>query len=143
MKFLLTILALTYSTMSFAQSLNTDSVFHQEDEFKIYQKDEVDTQAEHPKGNKAILQWIAKNLHYPVDAKNNNIQGTVFGSFIVEMDGSISNIKVKQGVNESCDNEVIRLFKQFDTWKPAIKDGKKVRSEVIIPVGFKLAGTSF
>ena len=126
----------------YGQTSKADSVYHHDDGEKIYHENQVDTKAMHPDGEMAEFKWISTRVNYPLDAKENDIQGVVYGCFIVEKDGSISNPIIIRSLHESCDNEVLRLYSEFPAWKPATKDGEAVRSERILPVRFQLTGTA-
>lgn len=106
----------------------------EKDNTTIY--DIVDKEAKFP-GN--IQEWISKNIIYPQLSINNKEQGRVFAQFVVEKNGSISNIQIMRGVTPSLDAEVIRVFKKMPKWKPAKVKGKAVRSYVRIPVNFELS----
>ena len=82
--------------------------------------------------------WVAKNVRYPMIAQENNIQGKVFVQFVVEKDGSVSNVKVAKSVDPSLDKEAIRVVKAMPKWEPAKLRGKPVRVSCTIPIGFSL-----
>lgn len=100
----------------------------------------VDEEASFPGGRSAMMQFLAKNLHYPERAIENEFQGKVHVRFIVETDGSISDIKVQKGIPDcpECDEEAIRVIKTMPTWIPGKVQSKPVRSYFQIPVPFKL-----
>ncbi len=85
-----------------------------------------------------IRAWISRNLEYPVVAEENGIQGRVVVGFIVERDGSISNVKVLRGVDPSLDKEAMRVIKAMPKWNPGYLNGQPVRVKYSIPVQFKL-----
>ena len=87
-------------------------------------------------------QYIQKNLQFPAEAKEREIQGTVRLSFIVETDGSVSNIIVVNSVGGGCDNEAIRLL-QETIWIPAEKNGKYVRSTGMQDITFSIGAHNF
>ena len=91
-----------------------------------------------PGGWSAFMQWLTKNLKYPVAAQKNRIQGTVVVSFIVNKDGSVANIKVSTSVDPLLDNEALRVMKMMPKWKPGIDKGKVCRTMIAIPVVFQL-----
>jgi len=93
---------------------------------------------EFPGGETALYKYIANNIVYPKEAQINNIQGTVYASFVVEKDGSISNIEILRGIGYGCDEEVIRVLSEMPDWTPGIQKGKAVRARYNIPVKFKL-----
>ena len=86
--------------------------------------------------------YIAKNLQFPAEAKEREIQGTVRLSFVVETDGSVSNIIVVNSVGGGCDNEAIRLL-QETIWIPAEKNGKYVRSTGMQDITFSIGSHNF
>jgi protein TonB len=86
--------------------------------------------------------YIVKNLQFPAEAKEREIQGTVRLSFVVETDGSVSNILVVNSVGGGCDNEAIRLL-QNTIWIPAEKNGKYVRSTSMQDITFSIGNHNF
>ena len=98
----------------------------------------VDVKAEFVGGEKALMQWLNENIHYPPSAAEMGIQGKIFIRFVVEKDGSLTNIEVVRKVHPSLDRETVRLVKAMPKWEPAIKDNKIIRSYFILPVSFVL-----
>jgi len=82
--------------------------------------------------------FIAKNLRYPKAARKRGVEGKVFVEFVVEKDGSLSNVKALKGIGYGCDEEVVRVVKSLPSWKPGEKDGKIVRTTFVIPIVFQL-----
>lgn len=105
-----------------------------ENDDNIYEK--VDDLPQFPEGS--AQRWVAKNVRYPMIAQENNIQGKVFVQFVVEKDGSVSNVKVAKSVDPSLDKEAIRMVKAMPKWEPAKLRGKPVRVSCTIPIGFSL-----
>ncbi|MBR8703663.1 energy transducer TonB [Porphyromonas levii] len=93
---------------------------------------------EFPGGQAAMMKWLSKNIQYPPIAAENNIQGRVMVSFVVEPDGSISNVQIARGVDSNLDKEAIRVVKQMPKWKPGMQTGKPVRARFTLPVQFRL-----
>ncbi len=93
---------------------------------------------EFPGGPAAMMKWLGDHVRYPAIAAENNIQGRVMVSFVVETDGSVSNVKVVRGVDPSLDKEAVRLIESMPKWKPGMQTGKPVRCRYNIPVTFKL-----
>ena len=91
-----------------------------------------------PGGEQKLLEYVAKNTKYPQIARESGIQGRVFIGFVVEPDGSISNVKVLRGIGGGCDEEAVRVIKSLPKWKPGKQRGKAVRVSYQIPVNFKL-----
>lgn len=91
-----------------------------------------------PQFNGDLKQWLKRNLNYPSIAAEMNIQGKVFIQFVVEKDGSISNIKVMRGVDESLDKEAVRVIQSMPKWIPGKQRGKAVRVAYHLPITFEL-----
>ncbi len=91
-------------------------------------------------GIEAFMNFIAKNLHYPSDARDSGIQGRVIITFVVERDGTLNDIKVIRGLSQSIDNESIRIIKLSPPWQPGIQNGAPVRVQYSVPIAFSLAG---
>jgi len=89
-------------------------------------------------GIEAFRNYVAMNLVYPADAQMNGIQGKVFVSFIVEVDGSVSNVKLVRSVNKLLDDVAIGAISASPRWKPGMHKGKHVRVNLTFPVNFKL-----
>ena len=89
-----------------------------------------------------MANYIFHNLKFPAEAKEREIQGTVRLSFVVETDGSVSNIVVVNSVGGGCDNEAVRLL-QETIWIPAEKNGKYVRSNNMQDITFSIGNRNF
>ena len=98
----------------------------------------VDEMPQYPGGEAAMMKFVAENVKYPQEAKDKDIAGRVFVGFVVEKDGSISNVKVLRGIGGGCDEEAVRVISSMPKWKPGIKDGKPVRVSYMMPLTFKL-----
>ena len=98
----------------------------------------VDEMPQFPGGEAAMMKFVANNVKYPQEAKDKEIDGRVFVSFVVEKDGSVSNVKVMRGIGGGCDEEAVRVISAMPKWKPGIKDGKPVRVSYMMPLNFKL-----
>ena len=107
-------------------------------EFKDVVFKKVEIESEFPGGQKGWTAYLNGNLAYPKKAVRKNIQGTVVVQFIVERDGRVSNVEVVKSVDPLLDNEALRLIQQSPNWKPAVQDGKKVRSYKKQPIVFQL-----
>ena len=100
--------------------------------------DVVEEMPQFPGGLSDMLKYISKNIQYPTTAKENGVQGSVVVSFIVERDGSLSDVKVRKGLIPSLDNEAIRLINSMPKWNPGKQNGVKVRVKYTVPVIFRL-----
>lgn len=107
---------------------------------KIYHFSEVDTMPAFIGGEMKMYKYIGENLVFPKKARRKNISGRVILSFVVEVDGSISNVKVQFSLEESCDAEAIRVIESFPKWKPGRKDGNIVRVQLMMPIKFTTEG---
>ena len=96
----------------------------------------VEVMPEFPGGAGKMKEYIAKNIVYPTYAIENGIQGRVFVTFVVERDGSISNVKAMRGIGFGCDEEAIRVIQSMPKWKPARQRGETVRCSYTIPIVF-------
>jgi TonB family protein len=95
-----------------------------------------DIEAEFPGGKTEVRKFLTNHLKYPDEALINEEMGKVFVSFIVETDGTLTNINIIRGVSDSLDAESIRIIKIMPKWIPAICDGVFVRSEQRLPFQF-------
>ena len=98
----------------------------------------VEIMPEFPGGDLALLKWIAERINYPTVAAENGIDGLVSCSFIVNADGSISDVKILRSKDPLLDNEAVRVLKLMPNWKPGMQQGKNVRVKYTVPVRFKL-----
>ena len=98
----------------------------------------VEEMPSYPGGDVKLYEYLGKNIKYPQIARESGIQGRVFVNFVVEPDGSVSNVKVMRGIGGGCDEEAMRVIKSMPKWKPGKQRGKAVRVTYTIPVVFKL-----
>ena len=98
----------------------------------------VEDQPEFPGGNTAMMKFLSDNIKYPVIAQENGIQGRVITNFVVEKDGSITDVQVVRGVDPSLDKEAIRVIQSMPKWKPGKQRGSAVRVRFTLPVVFRL-----
>jgi TonB family protein len=115
---------------------NTDSLKNNLKEDPIFTF--VDNLASFSGGENKRIRFIEKNLKYPQQAKDKGIQGVVYVQFVVEKDGSITNIKILRGIGYGCDEEVISVIKLMPKWNPGTQNGYIVRSQFNMPIKFSL-----
>lgn len=89
-------------------------------------------------GMSGLMQYLATSVRYPVVAEENGVQGRVVCTFVVERDGSISNVKVAKSVDPSLDKEAVRVIKTMPRWTPGKQKGEAVRVKYTVPVTFRL-----
>ena len=94
---------------------------------------------EFPGGTDALLEFMRKNINYPADAREKDIQGRVLVTFIVNKDGSLTEPEVVKSVDPLLDAEALRLISVMPKWKPGTQRGKPVRTKFTLPVNFRLA----
>lgn len=100
--------------------------------------DVVEQMPEFPGGAAALMSWLSRNIRYPAIAEENGIQGRVVCTFVVERDGSITDIQVARSVDPSLDKEAIRVLKLMPKWSPGRQNGAPVRVKYTVPVTFRL-----
>lgn len=98
----------------------------------------VEEPANFPGGMSACLQFLSKNIKYPTIAQENGTQGQVILQFVIERDGSITDIKVVRSVDPYLDKEALRVVKTMPKWNPGKQRGKPVRCRFTLPVRFRL-----
>jgi protein TonB len=98
----------------------------------------VEEPVEFPGGNTALLDFIAKNIIYPGEALNNNIQGRVILKFVVEPDGSVGRIEILKGVDPLIDQEAVRVVGTLPKFKPGKQNGLPVPVWFMVPVTFQI-----
>ena len=107
-----------------------------EEETKVF--DVVEQMPEFPGGQAALLKWISDHIKYPAIAEENGIQGRVVCTFVVERDGSVTDVQVARSIDPSLDKEAIRVLRQMPRWNPGKQNGSAVRVKYTVPVTFKL-----
>ena len=107
-----------------------------EEETKVF--DVVEQMPSFPGGDKALFEYLSKNIKYPVVAEENGIQGRVIVTFVVERDGSITDVRIAKSVDPSLDKEAQRVVKSMPRWIPGKQNGSSVRVKYTVPVAFKL-----
>ena len=110
----------------------------QDDDHDAYILSTVEQQPQFPGGEEAMYRFIASNAHYPKEARENGIQGTVYLTFIVERDGSISNVRILRSPSDLLSEEASRVVKSMPRWKPGKAAGKNVRVQYTLPLHFQL-----
>ena len=99
----------------------------------------AETMPEFPGGMAAMMQFISKTIIYPADAASNGIQGRVLCQFVVNKDGSLSDVVVTRSSGTvSLDAEAVRVIKEMPNWVPGKQRGEPVRVKYTIPVSFRL-----
>jgi periplasmic protein TonB len=98
----------------------------------------VEEQPSYPGGEEARISYLQQNIKYPEEAKELGIQGKVFVTFVVEVDGGITDVRVLRGIGGGCDEEAIRVVKSMPKWVPGKQRGVPVRVQFNLPIKFTL-----
>ena len=142
-------IALTRSVLSIAMALLTLTLFSAKvngqnktiqmtnDPNRVFER--VDKEPDYPGGMKVFYNYLAKTIKYPAEARKNKIQGKVFIQFIVEKDGTLTDIKAIRGPGHGLNEEAIRAVRLSAKWKPGMEGDKIVRVQFTIPINFTLA----
>lgn len=113
--------------------IEEEVVVEEEEIFQV-----VEEEPEFPGGMEALYKYLGESIKYPQLAKENNIEGKVYVTFVVEKDGSIANPRILRDIGGGCGNEAIRVVKAMPKWKAGKQRGKNVRVQFNLPVSFKL-----
>ena len=100
--------------------------------------DVVEKMPEYPGGQAALFEYLSKNVKYPADAEKQKIEGRVLVSFVVNTDGSITDISVERKAFPSLDAEAVRVISGMPKWIPGEQKGQKVRVKYTVPLSFHL-----
>lgn len=121
-------------SLSWAQTKDTNQKNDYQEEIFVV----VEENPQFPGGEEARIKFLVDHLVYPKEALNKNIEGTVFVGFVVETDGSFSNVKIVRSKDPHLDAEALRVTRLMPKWKPAKQKGKFVRCQFIMPITFSL-----
>jgi len=97
-----------------------------------------DVEAQFPGGEEMMRKWMQENIVYPEISMENGDQGRVYLKFVVERDGTITNVEVMKGTTRDLDNEAKRIVRNMPKWNPGESSGNKVRSSFTLPINFEL-----
>jgi protein TonB len=89
-----------------------------------------------PGGASEFMKWLTKNLKYPASAQNKKIKGRVVAQFIVNTDGSVSDLELTEHLEAACDREVLRVLRMMPKWQAGVMNAKPCRTKVCIPIVF-------
>ncbi|MBU1014276.1 MAG: M56 family metallopeptidase [Bacteroidetes bacterium] len=135
------------SSTETTELIKTESVVDLPQDVKKEQQQEniftvVEVDAEYVGGEKARVAFLSKNIKYPEEARKNGIQGRVHVTFVVEKDGSITNVRIAKGIGYGCDEEAVRVIKLMPNWIPGKQRGEPVRVQFNLPIVFTLDSKS-
>lgn len=89
-------------------------------------------------GNAAFLKWVGQNLKYPAQAQRMGIEGKVYVQFVIERDGTVTDVKAIKGIGGGADEEAVRVIQSAPKWSPGKQRGRAVRVRMILPISFQL-----
>jgi len=121
-----------------------DTESDEDEEIEIIEEDDdeffmvVENMPQFPGGDLGLMKYIQKHVKYPAIAKEYNITGKVYISFIVDKSGKVTNVKIVRGVDKNLDAEAMRVVKSLPKYKPGKQRGKAVRVMFTIPINFQL-----
>ena len=98
----------------------------------------VEEMPSYPGGAEALYEYLNDNIRYPIVALESGISGRVYVQFVVEKDGSVSDVKVLRGIGGGCDEEAIRVVEKMPKWNPGKQRGRAVRVLYMVPINFTL-----
>ena len=130
---MMSLMAICCLTTVLAQKTVVSQKDQKEDPFNV-----VEDMPAFPGGMEAMSQFISSNIKYPADAKKQKVDGRVLVNFVVEKDGSITEVKVIKPAFPSLDAEAIRVVKAMPKWKPGYQNGQAVRVQFTMPINFSL-----
>lgn len=110
----------------------------EEKESKVFDDYIVEKMPAYPGGNTCLMNFLANNIKYPLSAQKKRIQGRVVISFVVERDGSITDVNVVHSVEASLDQEAQRVVRLMPKWIPGMQNGQPVRVKYTVPISFRL-----
>lgn len=124
------------SDINIVASLNSSSTANNNE--KVFDFVSIEKQPEFPGGIRKFYEYLGKSINYPKMALENNVQGKVFLSFIVEKDGSLTGVQITRGLGSGTDEEAMRVISESPKWNPGISEGRAVRVKYNINVNFSL-----
>ena len=107
-------------------------------EEKSYELFDISKPPSFPGGEREMLKFLSENIKYPALARENNIQGTVALTFVVDKDGSIADVNIIKDIGAGCGKEAVRVVKAMPKWNPGEANGQKVKVRYTLPVRFRL-----
>jgi TonB family protein len=105
---------------------------------RVASVDVVERSPEYEGGLQAVTQLVSKELKYPRKSRKAGVEGTVFVGFVVQPDGTVADVHIVKGLNKEMNEEVLRVMKKMDKWKPGTRNGMPIKSKFVMPVKCEL-----
>ena len=125
-----------FAFLSLFLLMGATDVYAQDNKKK--KKEDVIVMAQFKGGHEALIDYLLQNTRYPAEAMKEEITGEVVVEFVVERNGMITNAKVIKAVAPSLDQEALRVVTNMPNWEPGTKNGLRMRSQLTIPINFKV-----
>jgi periplasmic protein TonB len=106
---------------------------------RIYDRTEI--MPSYTGGMEAMMKYLQRNVHYPAIARRMEVEGAVYVSFIIDMNGQVTNAAIVKGISKECDAEALRVIANMPAWSPGKQGGAPVMVRMILPIRFKLNRT--
>ncbi len=98
----------------------------------------VEQKPEFPGGDKELVKFLSKNLHFPNSAQQRGISGVVYVNFVINSIGEVTNIQLSKGIDDECDKEALRVTGKMPNWKPGRQNGRAVSVRYSLPLRFSI-----
>ncbi|MGB3469103.1 MAG: M56 family metallopeptidase [Cyclobacteriaceae bacterium] len=102
----------------------------------------VDEAPRYTGGDNEMYKYLGKSINYPTEARQKGVEGRVFVQFIINRDGSVSDVQTLKGIGAGCDEEAVRVVESMPAWIPGVKDGADVNVRMVLPIFFKIKGSN-
>jgi len=114
--------------------IDAGPIINEEDENQIYNPYGIEVKPEFPGGNDKLTTYFSKYFQYSDEMKEAELKGKIFASFVVERDGSITDIKIIRGMGYGTEKEALNVLKKMPRWNPGEQNGKKIRCSYTVPI---------
>jgi TonB family protein len=116
--------------------ISASTIYAQQENSEVFTY--VEQMPEFKGGEGALMKFISTNIKYPINARNENIEGRVIVSFVVTFEGKVTDLKVLRDIGGGCGDEALRVLKLSPDWKPGKQNGRPVNTKMVVPINFHL-----
>ena len=139
MKKLLGLLLLSCISLgALAQTETPADTASTEEEEEVFPAQMLERRPEFPGGDAAFYKYLGQNIRYPKEARRNKTEGKVYVVFVIDKDGSVTDVSVHKGIGDGCDEEAMRVIKEMPHWSAGLQRNRPVRTRMMVPITFKL-----